>query len=312
MKKNRNTVLPLAMLVDLLFGDPPNRFHPVAWMGTLIGAFKYYAPEEDPPKQFRYGVFLSLTGGALVAGLGKLAETLSSRLPAPLGQILEAAILKTTFSLGRLNSAAREVEEALRVDDLPEARRAARYHLVSRDTNQLDSAQVAAAAIESVAENASDGVIAPLFFYTLGGLPLALFYRYVNTVDAMLGYRDAAREWLGKFPARLDDVLNFLPARLTAGLIALAGECIQGKGREALQGLHQDARKTDSPNAGFPMSAMAGSVGVKLEKVDQYILGEGQRSPQVDDIQTARRILALSAGFGLLLFFLFPGKKPHK
>ena len=146
------------------------------------------------------------------------------------------------------------------------------WHLVSRDTAQLDEAQVAAAAIESVAENTSDGIVAPLLAYAVGGLPAALIYRYVNTGDSLLGYRDAEREWLGKIPARTDDLLNLIPSRVTALLFILLRP-------QAWTVWRRDARLTASPNAGQPMSAMAGALNIELEKVAHYRLNAGARLP---------------------------------
>jgi adenosylcobinamide-phosphate synthase len=175
------------------------------------------------------------------------------------------------------------------------------WHLVSRDTVGLDEARVAAATVESLAENASDGVVAPWCFYLLGGLPAALAYRFVNTADAMLGYRDAEREWLGKVPARLDDLLNLLPARLTAALILLAAPLFRQRWATALRVWWRDARKTASPNAGQPMAAAAGALGVELEKVGCYRLGSGLRLATVADVTRAVRLLYTVASLALVL-----------
>lgn len=310
MRKQSRLTLSLAALTDLLVGDPPNRFHPVAWMGILITALRNLAGGNNPAEQFRSGFFISAAGAGITAGFGRVIEWLSGKLPSPLDTLIEALALKAVFSLGSLDRAAGEIQEDLQGGNLEGARQSARRHLVSRDTADLDEGLVAAAAIESIAENTSDGVIAPLFYYALGGLPLAYLYRYINTADAMLGYRDPAREWLGKFPARLDDVLNFFPARLTALLISAAGGLITRRGRAALRTIPRDARKTASPNAGYPMSAMAGALGVELEKVGHYLLGNGNRSPRGEDIGTARKILAAACGLGLFLLLIPIKNKP--
>ncbi|MEM6528331.1 MAG: adenosylcobinamide-phosphate synthase CbiB, partial [Chloroflexota bacterium] len=212
-------VLLLALALDLLFGEPPNRFHPVAWMGRFIGWLQKHVPVQGRTLPFISGAGITLSGAAIFGGAAWILSRILWRLPG--GWILSAVLLKLTFSLRGLNDAAHTVETALQNDDLTEARRLASWHLVSRDTSALTAPQVAAAAIESVAENTSDGVIAPLFFYALGGLPGAYAYRYVQTCDSMLGYRDAQREWVGKLPARLDDLLNLLPARVTALLFVV-------------------------------------------------------------------------------------------
>ena len=305
-------VLIFALLIDIIFGDPPNRFHPVAWMGNLITALRQRAPRQGHEQQFAFGTLLTLSGTALVTGIGLLLNKLFARLPGPLGWLAEAAILKSTFSLQGLDRAAGEVQSALEAGDLPEARRLASWHLVSRDTSQLDDSQIAADTIESVAENASDGVIAPLYYYSQGGLPAVLAYRFTNTADAMLGYRDVEREWLGKFPARFDDMLNFIPARLTGLLIVLADKVTklnENRQSNAGQVMQRDAQKTDSPNAGYPMSAMAGALDVELEKVGQYKLGAGCRHPKASDIGKARRLLTLTTGLAAILLIIMPTKR---
>ncbi len=399
----KTDILLLAITIDLLFGDPPNRWHPTAWMGQLIGYAKARRGRGDPAKagnppgqgnrpgqdepgdppgkplgqatpaepgnparpgdppgkslkqatpaktgssagpgdppgkslgqaepaepgspphkpvgqampveqgeaverprdaphkaiaELAYGAGIVLGGMGLAAGAGAVLARLCARLPAPLGMLAEAALLKTTFSLRGLDRAAGEVQSALEAGDLPEARRALAWHLVSRDTSALDEALVAAAAVESVAENTSDGVIAPLFYYALGGLPAALAYRFANTADAMLGYHTAELEWLGKIPARLDDLLNLLPARLSGLLIALAAPLAGGDARRARQVMKRDARLTQSPNAGYPMSAMAGGLGVALEKRGHYKLGAGGRPATAADIYRARRTMLAAA-----------------
>jgi len=283
--------LPLALLFDGLLGDPPNRFHPTAWMGNFIHWIMRFRPRQNPPAEFVYGIFILLIGIALTAGAGFVLSILAGHLPVWAGILLHAVALKLTISLRGLDRATKEVQSALEARNLSEARRLLSWHLVSRDTSQLNESQVSAAAIESVAENASDGIVAPLFFYAIGGLPAAFAYRFINTADSMLGYRDVEREWLGKFPARFDDVLNFIPARLTGLLIVLSAPFCGASLIQAWNIMRRDSRTTASPNAGVPMSAMAGALGVELEKIDHYALGKGLRAPVPEDISCARKTL---------------------
>ncbi len=308
MNLRRKKVLLLALGLDLLVGDPPNRWHPVAWMGSFINYVMRKRPYDNPRAEFSFGAALVVLGSLVFGGISQL---ILRRLPhAAIGILFEAVALKTTFSLRGLWRAAADVEVALKQGDVQEARRLLAWHLVSRDTSALSVSATAAATIESVAENSSDGVFAPILAYALGGLPLAMVYRFVNTADAMLGYRDTAREWLGRFPARLDDVANFIPARLAAIFIVFAAQINNGKGQQSIEIMRRDAHTTASPNAGYPMAAMAGGLGVELKKRGQYNLGAGLRAPQTDDICSAKRILLLSVGLGVLLLLLIPVRKP--
>jgi adenosylcobinamide-phosphate synthase len=296
--------LLLALLLDVVLGDPPNRLHPVAWMGTCISRARRAAPRWNPALELLYGGGLVLGGVVVLVGLGLGLEALLRQLPWPWSWLAEACVLKTTFAVRGLVQAAQQVHAALEAGDLASARQWLSWHLVSRDTSTLAASQVAAATVESVAENASDGVIAPLLYYALGGLPAALAYRFINTADAMLGYRDPEREWLGKIPARLDDLVNLIPARCTAGLLLLATGLLGGPLRRAAVVWVRDARRTASPNAGRPMSVMAGALGVTLEKTGHYVLGTGQALPTALDIRSAIRLLAWSVVLGVVLLGL--------
>lgn len=291
-------VLLAALALDLAFGEPPNRFHPVAWMGWLIGRLRMAFASGGRWKPLFEGAAIVAVGSGLGLALGSLILLLRPLVPAA-SYVAEVMVLKTVFSVRGLASAALTVRDALVAKDLPEARRLLGWHLVSRDTSALDEAGVSAAAIESVAENTSDSVVAPWLFYLAGGLPAALAYRFVNTADAMLGYRDAEREWLGKVPARLDDLLNLAPSRLTAAFLLLAAPLAGGRWLRGLRVWRADARKTASPNAGHPMAAAAGVLGVELEKVGCYRLGAGARLPEPADIGRAVRLLWAIVGLSV-------------
>jgi len=306
MNTRRMKVLCLALLLDLALGDPANRFHLVAWMGSAIATAKRYAPRRNYLARLAYGSVLVVGGSLTVASLSRRLERLTADISLPWNWLIEAGLLKMTISIRGLGSAAADVKAALEASDLPEARRLVAWHLVSRDTTTLNASQVAAATVESVAENTSDGIVAPLLYYSLGGLPAAVTYRFINTTDSMLGYRDSVHEWLGKAPALLDDLANVLPARLTAMLFILAAALTGKDARRAWQVWRRDSGVTASPNAGHPMSAMAGALNVKLEKVGHYILGDTQRSPTSEDIGGAVRLMriAVALATGLLVSIL--------
>jgi adenosylcobinamide-phosphate synthase len=195
-----------------------------------------------------------------------------------------------------LVASANPVAEALRRDDLAAARIAV-GNLVSREVTALDGGLVAAAVISSLAENLTDSVIAPWLCYLLGGLPLLAAYRTVNTLDSMIGYR-GHYEWLGKACARIDDALNYAPARLSAVAIMAAAPIVGVSGRRAALTAFKHHQRTPSPNGGWTMAAMAGALGVRLEKRGYYVLGEG-RQPAATDIARSQRIVVVAAALTL-------------
>jgi adenosylcobinamide-phosphate synthase len=301
--------LCLAVLLDLVLGDPPNRIHPVAWMGSLVSLLRRLA-ERKPrshASELAWGIAIVAIGLSLAIAAGWLLEAGLVRLCQPAAWLIEALVLKTTFSVRGLAGAARRVEQSLAAGDLDAARGWLHQHLVSRNASQLDAREVAAATVESVAENTSDSVVAPLLYYALGGLPAALAYRFLNTADAMIGYRDPRHQWLGKAAARLDDVANFVPARLTALLMLLAAPLVHGSVRQAAKVWWRDSRATASPNAGHPMSVAAGALGVELEKVGHYRLGTGQAAATGADIGRAIRLLHATLAGVLALITLLAG-----
>ena len=291
------TVLLGALAVDALFGEPPAWIHPVVWMGRVQTALRRRAPSRPAPA-FLWGALMAAFGPALFGGLGWLVL---HHTRGPLRWLLSVFLLKSALAVRALAVAGWQVSRPLGGGDLPAARHALRS-LVSRDTTTLEAPLVAAAAVESLAENASDSIVAPLLFYAIAGIPGALAYRAVNTLDAIIGYRGQL-EWLGKAAARLDDLANLLPARLTAALLALAAPLGRGSVGRALALWRRDRALTESPNAGHPMAAMAGALGVELEKTGHYRLGAGLRAPDARDIDRAVKVMlgaaALAAAIAL-------------
>ena len=291
-------VLLMALAIDLALGDPPNRYHPVAWLGRLLAAGRRRLCRGSPAALLARGAALTLGGAVLAAAAGGFVSALAGRLGFA-GLLLEALALTCLLSLRGLVAAAREVAAHLGRGDLAEARRAVGYHLVSRPTAELDGGHVASATVESVAENLTDSLVAPALFFLAGGLAGAAVYRVVNTADAMLGYRVGPLEYFGKTAARLDDFLNLIPGRL-AGLSLVVGAVLAGEsGGGALRCLGRDRRRTASPNAGWPMSAMAGALGVALEKPGAYRLGTGGL-PVAGDIERSLRVLGAAAMVSLV------------
>jgi adenosylcobinamide-phosphate synthase len=281
-----------AIVADRVIGEWPNAIHPVVWMGKMIDVLVRWVPAS--------GRRVHLLAGVLIAALvpttfaaGSAAVLAASRPYAVVHFLTGIVLLKSTFALRALARAATEVGRALEQGALEEARRGLRS-LCSRDPSALESGELVAATIESVAENASDSFVAPLFYYALFGIPGAVFYRAVNTLDAMIGYH-GKYEYLGKASARLDDAVNFIPARLTAGLLLLAGWMRGRRTRSGWSVWQRDAHTTESPNAGRPMAVMAGLLGVQLEKVGHYRLGDPVEPLSVGKIREACGVLAIAA-----------------
>lgn len=296
--------LYVALMLDLSFGDPPNRLHPVAWMGKAIAAIDRRVPRNRPSVAFVCGAGLTLGGAALAAAVGLLIERELAYTPPVVLLLASGLVLKTTLSVRGLARAAQAVRAALEAGDLATAREQLRFHLVSRETSSLDATRVAAATVQSVAENASDAVIAPLVFYALAGLPGALAYRFLNTADSMLGYHGPKYEWFGKVAARLDDMANLVPARLTALLMIMASPMVGGSPVQAWRVWWRDASQTASPNAGHPMSVVAGALGIELEKIGVYRMGGGLADACAADIGRATRLVAATTGLALLALTL--------
>jgi adenosylcobinamide-phosphate synthase len=300
--------LALAVLVDACWGEPPARWHPVVAMGQAIAAAERYAPRQRPAAEFVYGGAVAL-GGAAAAALGThLLMRLVERRAGILGTPVGALLLKSTFAVRALDDAAAAVGRALAAGDLALARQCLRA-LVSRDPAALDAPLVAAAAVESVAENLGDSFVGPLVWYALLGLPGAVAYRWLNTCDAMWGYR-GRYEWLGKAAARLDDAASWLPARLAACLLggAAALEGLDSAG--AWRVLRRDRGRTASPNAGWPMSAAAGALGCRLEKPGHYVLGGDGRLPTAATIQASVALTRTASALALGAYVAWAGLRP--
>jgi adenosylcobinamide-phosphate synthase len=288
-------VITLAVALDFLFGEPPSSWHPVAWLGSLLAWGRKRLEHGSARGLLVRGAALILVTCVLVGLGGWSLSFLAQELEWP-GVMLEALALKTAISLRNLKSRCYLVADALQRSSIAEARRLVGYHLVSRPTANLDEGQVASATVESAAENLTDAFVAPLVCYLALGLGGAFVYRAVNTADAMVGYRDGMLEYFGKASARLDDLLNVIPARI-AGVAIVAAAALAGEDpRGAWQAMGRDRGRTASPNAGWTMSAMAGALGVTLEKPGAYRLGGGPLPDSGHIARSARVVLVAALG----------------
>ncbi|HEX3032951.1 MAG TPA: adenosylcobinamide-phosphate synthase CbiB [Bacillota bacterium] len=292
-----------AYLLDLMVGDPPAIPHPVVMIGKTIDWLEKWLRSKVAP-----GVGLLFAGGLLtVITVGTaytvtwLAVMLLGRLAPWLGYAAGIWLISTTISTTSLYRAAKELFELLEAGNLEQARVKVGW-IVGRDTQALDEGEITRATVETVAENIVDGIVAPLFYAVLGGAPLAMAYRAINTLDSMVGYRNERYQYFGRFSARLDDVANYIPARIT-GLLLLVAAAIKGLNWKAgLAAIRRDAPRHPSPNSGFPESAVAGSLGVQLGGLNYYggiashraLMGDKNRELNREDIRQAWQLMYLT------------------
>jgi adenosylcobinamide-phosphate synthase len=293
----------VALAIDRWLGEPAARWHPVVWIGRYLGgAGRRIAPQAEGARspdraRFAAGALAWGAGAAMVLLAAWAVAAAAGRLPGWAEALLLGLALKPLLAWRMLRDEVLAVEAAL-AGSL-DAGRDRLAHLVSRDVHALNEAEVRESAIESLAENLNDSVVAPVFWFVLFGLPGAALYRFANTADAMWGYRSVRQgrvwEWAGKWAARADDVLSWLPARLTAVLLLLS--CSLSREREragvrALLATARESRRTPSPNSGWPMAAMALCLGVRLAKPGVYALNGAGRAASAADTQRAASLAA--------------------
>lgn len=286
-------IIGLAVLMDYLLGDPPNKFHPTAWMGKLIGILEPSFRAENPKVEKIKGALFAISVICIfLIPVYVVLLLIQRHLPLPACILVSAILLKLTFAVKSMKDASLRVITFLRNGDVQRARKHL-SRIVRRDTSGLDQGLMLSATVECVAESTVDGVTSPLFYFALFGVPGAVVFRVVNTLDSMIGYKDPKHVHIGWFSAKLDTLLNFIPARLTAYLIVISASLVGKNSRNSWRILRRDRSKTESVNAGWPMSAMAGALGVRLEKPGHYVLGDGGETDCKHVIQ-ALQIMMLS------------------
>lgn len=304
----------LAFLLDAVMGDPRWLPHPVVWFGKLISFLekRLYKFNHSPRNLSLNGALLVLVVLCVVYGSSLGLTSLFSFIH-PLAEAgLTVLLLASTLAARSLREAAENIYAPLRDGEIIQARQAVSM-VVGRDSAQLDAREVSRAAVETVAENTVDGVTAPLFYALLGGAPLALLYKAINTMDSMLGYKNERYLWFGRAAAKLDDAANWLPARLTVPVMLLAAALLRLDLRAAWTALRRDGKKHPSPNSGLTEALVAGALGITLGGDNRYggkicqriCLWQEGRAPEAKDIrQTTTLMLATSVLFlalGLLL-----------
>ena len=264
----------MACLLDAAVGDPRWFPHPVRWMGSIVSWYDRQVHQLllSPTKQRMAGVLLAVALPAGAYGAGALLIGFGSSIDPLWGSAVTVLLAWTTLAARDLMDHVLSVQRALRSVSLEEARSAV-GKIVGRDTEGMAESDIVRATVETIAESTADGIIAPLFYLALGGAPLALAYKAVSTLDSMIGHLDDRYRWFGWASARLDDVANFLPARITALLLVLSAGIVSRSWSamgHAWKILLRDGQQHPSPNSGHPEAAMAGALGVQLGGINRY------------------------------------------
>lgn len=300
-----------AYILDLMLGDPKWLPHPVRWIGASISFFenKIRLLAKTPATEKIGGVFLFIFVVGSAYGLTHFLLYFTYHLSPITHSLLSVFIAYATLSIKSLHQEAGSVINALRNISLDEARQKL-SNIVGRDTQNLSEKEIHRAVIETVAENTSDGIIAPLFYLAIGGPALAIAYKAVNTLDSMVGYKNGKYKNFGWFSAKMDDIANFIPARITALLMVIASFVLRFDWKNSLKMILRDSRNHPSPNAGWPEAAVAGALGLQLGGVNYYfgaphnrpLIGNKSNEFTIESVKKGVKIMHLTAFLGVVLF----------
>lgn len=303
-----------AYVADLIFGDPNSYPHPVKLIGKAIHFLekKILRWAHSPIKQRLTGGILSVL---IVVGAGTLTwaiiRTAEGIHPA-FSFITTVFFTYTTLATRNLHDEVKKVVKSLERGDLILARKEARF-LVSRDTDRLDDREVCRALIETVSENTSDGIVAPLFYLAIGGPPLAMAYKALNTLDSMVGYKNERYRYFGWASARADDLANFIPARITAFFFILSSFILRKDWKSSWKVAWRDGRKNLSPNSGYPEAAVAGALGIQLGGENFYfgipqekpLIGEPKKSIHLKEVKESLHLMIVASLIAVIITILF-------
>ena len=301
--------LILSLLVDLIYGELPTKIHPVVIIGKFISFFKNIFIKYKNRLSGFFTTLFTVICCCILLVIIMLVCSINDNL----FFVVFSLFLSSTFSMNMLISTAKDIENDLRYD-INKARQSVSY-LVSRDTDELTESFIVSATIESMTENITDSYIAPIFYFTLGSIIFIVFnindfiilllipfiYRISNTLDAMLGYTTDELINIGFFPAKLDDILNYIPSRISGMFVVFSAYLLRYNGKNAYEIMKRDARKCPSPNSGYTMASTAGALDIQLVKKDTYILGDNTYEINVLDISKAIKLTSLT----IALFTVF-------
>lgn len=302
------SIIVFALILDFTLGDPKNKYHPTAWIGTFIGKLTPLCKNSSDSLEKLNGIILIIISctivGSIVAffifGIQLITiDYLSFIIYVIVGGIL----LKTTIAIKGMEKHALAVVNSLESNDLSSARDNL-SRIVKRNTKSLDKNHVFSAVVESISENTVDGITGPMFYFGLFGLPGAFVYRVINTADSMIGYKTRIFSNIGWFAANCDKILNFIPARLTGLAMILSAMLLGYNWKESYKIMVRDGSKTESPNAGYPMAAIAGALGTKFEKINHYSLGDGKLEFSNEHVKSAITLMKMTSIIfcGLVVF----------
>ena len=304
----------LAFLFDCIVGDPNSRFHPVVLIGKLIAVLErfFYRKGDSDTRKFASGAILVLLVLLISYGAAAAVVMASYHLPAPwMSALVQGLLLSFTISPKSLAQAGKGIYGLLMKDDLAGARMRVGW-IVGRETKDLAPGEITRATVETIAENTNDGIIAPLFFFAIGGVPLAFFYRAANTMDSMIGYRNDKYLYFGRAAARLDDVLGWIPARITGLLFVVSAGFLGFDVRQAVRILRRDAAKHPSPNGGCCEASLAGALHIRLGGYNTYFgkktfrayMGDPIRPLAPPEIMESIRMMYTATVLFLIVIFL--------
>jgi len=292
-------VVFFALVLDFAVGDPRNKFHPTAWIGSLIAKLAPHTKHSSENLEKLGGIFIIFISSGIVVSLliflniGIKLITIDY-IYIIISIIVGGILLKTTIAIKGMERHALAVVTALEQNNISSARDNLSM-IVKRNTKNLDKNHVFSGVLESISENTVDGITEPLFYFAIFSLLGAFVYRVINTADSMIGYKTDIFKNVGWFGANCDKILNYIPSRLTGLVMILSAMILGNDWRKSYEIMIRDGRKTKSPNAGYPMAAIAGALGAKFEKIDHYSLGDGNISFTKDHVKSAISIMKVTS-----------------
>ena len=299
----------IAYILDLIFGDPQNIIHPVQIIGKIISLGEKILLKEKSGSRYKFfaGIILNIFVVSITYGLTCLIYK-SSKISGVF-TLIEIYLMYTVFSVNSLAREGNRVYNILKEGNIEKARKDLSY-LVSRDTETMDEKMIIRSTMETISENTVDGIVAPMFYMFLGGLPLAMTYKAINTLDSMVGYKNEKYMDFGKFSAKIDDIANFIPARITGFLIVAASMILRYNYKNSLKIFIRDRKNHSSPNSAHAEASVAGALGVQFggrvsyfgKEVDKPVIGDKIKDFELEDIKKNIKIMYAASFLSLVMF----------